>query len=149
MRRLSAHEVLRLAPSLPGTEVRAFYEAESRAVQVMFVGTMIELDLDAYELGLVFALAPALDGRFEPARLVSYPEFRWQPAIVSAYGDGLGAQVRAWAIEAYGQHLDDQEYRLHVFRMAPGASGKRREIDRTLALVRRMRHEFRIKVGVE
>lgn len=128
MSRLSAHEVLRLAPSLPGTEVRAFYEAESRAVQVMFVGTMIELDLDAYELGLVFALAPALDGRFEPARLVSYPEFRWQP-------------------EAYESHLNDLESRLHVFWTLPGGTLKQADIDATLDRVRDMRRKFRARVG--
>lgn len=148
MRQLTAHEVLRLVPTLPGTEVRAFYEPESRAVQVMFVGVMLEHELDSYELGIAFALGPALNGIYQPARLVAYPEFRWQSAVASAFGEAIGAQVKAWAIEAYEGHLNDQEYRLHAFRTAPSGAPRRDEIDRTLERVRSMRREFRIRVGV-
>lgn len=147
MRRLSAHEVLRLAPNLPGTEVRAFFEPFSNAVQVMFVGVLVDLELDQAELGITFELGPALDGRYQPTSLADYPEFRWQAAVAGAYGNGIGAQVRAWAIEAYESHLNDLESRLHVFWTLPGGTLKQADIDATLDRVRDMRRKFRARVG--
>lgn len=149
MRQLSAHEILRLAPTLPGTEVTAFYESDSRAVQVVFVGVMVDLELDQYELGIVFALGQALDGRYEPSRLVGHPGFRWQSAIANTYGDRIGAQVRTWAIEAYEAHLNNLEYRLHVFRVQPGGTIKQKDLDATLDRVREMRRKFRVRVDAE
>lgn len=145
-RQLTAHEVLRLVPSLPGSEVRAFYEQASGSVQVLFVGVMIEHELDPWELGLVFRLAPALDGNYEPAHLVNYPAFRWQGPAARAFGAGLGAAVRAWAIEAYESHLSDQEYRLETWLRRPEAT-RRDETVRTLEQVRRIREEFQAKVA--
>jgi len=109
-RRLSAHEVLRLAPTLPGTETRAFYEPASRAVQILFTEVMVRHDLDHWEFGLGYKLAPALDRRYEPTRLVNYPPFRWEPQAARAFGAGLGDFVRNRAIEAYEAHLADHEY---------------------------------------
>lgn len=147
MRRLSAHEVLRLAPTLPGSETRAFYEAASRAVQVLFVGVMVAHDLDHWEFGLAYKLGPALDRIYQPTRLVNYPVFRWEGPAGRAFGAGLGEFVRVRAIEAYEAHLADQEYYCQTRLQRPDLPNGA-ELMRTLERLWAHRREFRERIAV-
>lgn len=146
MRRLTAHEVLRLAPTLPGTGTRSFYEPASRAVQVLFIEVMVDHDLDHWEFGLAYKLGPGLDRRYVPTALIGYPEFRWEGSVARAFGDSLGDFVRARAVEAYEAHLADQEYycqtRLRQTDLPNGA-----ELMRTLERLWEHRREFRERIA--
>lgn len=146
MRRLSAHEVLRLAPTLPGTETRVFYESASRAVQVLFTEMLTRHDLDHWEFGLCFRIAPALDRRYEPTRLVNYPAFRWEPQTARAFGDRLGETIRGWAIEAYEAHLADHEYYCQT-RLQREDLPNGDELMRTLEKLWETRRAFRERVA--
>lgn len=146
MRQLSAHEVLRLAPTLPGTETRAFFEPASKAVQILFTEVMVQRDLDHWEFGLVYKLEPALDGRYEPTRLVNYPAFRWEGPTTRAFGAGLGEFIRARAIEAYEDHLGGQEHYCQTRLRRPDLPNGE-DLMRTLELIWETRRQFRARVG--
>lgn len=146
MRRLSAHQVLRLVPMLPGTETRVFYEPASMAVQVLFTEVMVRHNLDHWEFGLAYKLVPALDRRYEPTRLVNYPVFRWEPQTARAFGYRLGETIRGWAIEAYEAHLADHEYYCQTRLQRPNVPNGD-ELIRTLEKLWENRRAFRERIA--